>query len=162
MADNYLEKQMEDYRRGRVATTTVRRRRGYITLRYPERHLLFIGGDAPGIAPIMQRLAEAGLHVSFTVDNADTDNATNAASAAEGRRIAQATGARFYPGSIATALADLAARNESPDAICYYCYDGYDSYNSHNSHPSYKITEDDTVNPDRAVLNILAFALCDR
>ena len=160
MADNYLEKQMEDYRRGRVATTTVRRRRGYITLRYAERHLLFIGGDAPGIAPIMQRLADAGLHVSFTVgnaDGADTDIATSAS--AEGRRIAQATGARFYPGGIEAALADLAARDESPDAICY---NSHYSYNSHNSYPSYKITEDDTVCPDRAVLNILAFALGDR
>ncbi len=156
MADNYLEKQMEDYRRGRVATTTVRRRRGYITLRYPERHLLFIGGDAPGIAPIMQRLAEAGLHVSFTVGNTDGADADNAASAAEGRRIAQATGARFYPGGIEAALADLAARNESPDAICY------NGCNSYNGYDSYKITEDDTVYPDRAVLNILAFALGDR
>lgn len=160
MADNYLEKQMEDYRRGRVATTTVRRRRGYITLRYPERHLLFIGGNATGIAPIMQRLAEAGLHVSFTVSNAaDTDTDIAASAASEGRRIAQATGARFYPGGIEAALSDLAARNESPDAICY---NSHYSYDSHNSYPSYKIIEDDTACPDRAVLNILAFALGDR
>lgn len=161
MADNYLEKQMEDYRRGRVSTTTVRRRRGYITLRYPERHLLFIGGDAPGIATIMQRLAEAGLHVSFTVGNAtDTDIAAGAA--AEGRRIAQATGARFYPGGIEAALTDLAARDESPDAICYYGCNSYNGYDRYNGYDSYKITEDDTVHPDRAILNILAFVLGDR
>jgi hypothetical protein len=87
MADNYLEKKMEEYRNG--AKTSAKR---YITVtRRPTPELdgkrVFVTGGAHGVgAAIVKALRNEGCKVAFCDMNTKT-----------GYEVAQKTGARFYP-----------------------------------------------------------------
>lgn len=79
MADNYLERRMDDYRSGRLAASPHRR--------------LMPDADAPAIhvhgadaAPMVGALRAAGARVSFS-----------GVSLSEGSRLAQATGTTYCP-----------------------------------------------------------------
>lgn len=80
MADNYLEKRMEDYRRGGGGRTMVRRKSGGGV-----RFLIFAEFDGR-IETIAERLQKGGCRVAFT----DVDNR-------RGRVFAQRSGCLFIP-----------------------------------------------------------------
>jgi hypothetical protein len=103
MADNYLEKKMEEYRSGVLSRPYARRvsltgsRPGTVSFKIdPLRVLVTDASDDVGRA-VVTRLREAGCRVAFACAD---DKA--------GRALSQATGSRFYPESAARdAVADL-------------------------------------------------------
>lgn len=91
MADNYLERKMEEYRSGKGGRRIVYKssagvKPGTICVKFPARRV-FVTGGASGIGrAIVEAFRRADCRVAFC-DN-DTRN---------GNGTAQATGARFYP-----------------------------------------------------------------
>ena len=93
MADNYLERRMEDYRSGkRTVYSTGRKQKSNtlrddeIAVRFPQQNV-FVTGGAGGIGQaIVKRFREAGCKVAFCDIDSSKGNAT-----------AQATGALFIP-----------------------------------------------------------------
>lgn len=91
MADNYLERKMEEHLAGhgvvyRPKLTPSGRKPGEIVFKFPSRRV-FVTGGASGIGKaIVKSFAESGCKVAFC----DSDSK-------EGTRTAQALGARFYP-----------------------------------------------------------------
>lgn len=89
MADNYLEKKMEDYRKGPSRAVRSDRKTlsaGGVIEKVPQLRLLYFGSLSDSSAIVVSRLCALGLKVAFTGPNS-----------AEGRRFAQATGALFVP-----------------------------------------------------------------
>lgn len=91
MADNYLEKKMEEYRRGAVVKAARKlsptgERRGMISLKIDELRVFVTDASTDNSAAIVRRLREAGCKVAFVCGD---DKA--------GRNLAQASGARHYP-----------------------------------------------------------------
>lgn len=105
MADNYLEKRMEDYARGRLGTKSSSSKRS--GLKYPHQQVLVCGGDRSDTAEeLVRKLAGAGCTVCFT-----------AADANHGRSLAQNCGARFYPVAAAAIAQDIDRRGEHIDTV---------------------------------------------
>lgn len=112
MADNYLEKRMEDYARGRSTGPRARGahtpRPGMMTVRYQYRTVVVTGADTDAGAEIVGAFVGAGCLVAFICSCRDA-----------GRTLSQSRGGRFYPGGLAQAAADMAARGEAVDvAVC--------------------------------------------
>lgn len=100
MADNYLEKKMEEHRRGTVRTVArslspVGERRGTVSFKIDDLRVLVTDGDSDCGAATVRRLREAGCKVAFVA----ADNRT-------GRNLAQAVGARHYPASFSGDVAE--------------------------------------------------------
>lgn len=99
MADNYLERKMDEYRSGNMQRHSVKRtpsgaKPGTINVKFPSRRV-FITGGAKGIGrAIVKVFRNADCKVAFC------DNDTKA-----GTATAQATGAKFYPIDVADANA---------------------------------------------------------
>lgn len=99
MADNYLERKMEEYRNGKLHGHAVKRtpngaKPGTLNVKYPPRRV-FVTGGASGIGrAIVSAFANAGCRVAFC----DIDSKTGAATA-------QATGSQFYPVDVTDAHA---------------------------------------------------------
>lgn len=91
MADNYLERKMEELRSGKSASARARRtpsgaRAGHLDLKFPPRRVVVTGG-ASGIGrAIVKAYADAGCRTAFF--DVDTDAGTD---------TARATGSRFIP-----------------------------------------------------------------
>jgi len=102
MADNYLEKRMEDYRRGHTAVRSSTRR----GLVFPSVTVFVHRADVPGGDIMLRTLVDAGYKVCFD---------TTAASA--GTSLAQSTGARFYPLAPDAIAEDLLHRGERLVAV---------------------------------------------
>ena len=91
MADNYLERKMEDYRSGKSVGSKTKRlstmsKPGTINVKFPSRRV-FITGGASGIGrAIVAAFRKADCRVAFCDIDTKAGNAT-----------AQATGAQFYP-----------------------------------------------------------------
>lgn len=109
MADNYLERRMEDYRSGRLAVKKpVRPARtrgggdsGVMTLEFPPMNVLV---STPILSPLSEALVRMARTLGARVAVLSDDRAG-------GARVAQECGARFYPSlPLAEVLADLAAR----------------------------------------------------
>ncbi len=85
MADNYLERQMEDYRAGRLSTSAVvpSRRRDLTAW-------VDIAPDPDLTVDVVSSLRMAGVRVAFTLDDMR-----------RGNEVAQSTGARYYPRRVA-------------------------------------------------------------
>lgn len=105
MADNYLERKMEEHR-AHAASSRPRRlspsgtRPGYLTVKYPPRRV-FVTGGASGIGrAIVAAFRNAGCRVAFC----DVDRKAGAATA-------QATGAQFHPSDVTDADALTATVN---------------------------------------------------
>lgn len=113
MADNYLEKRMEDYRRG-TSTTRTASRRGLL---FPAVSLFVYPADAPGGDVMLRTLVQAGYKVSFAVLDP-----------ARGGSLAGSTGARYYPLEAPAIAADLARRGESVAALVMLGCDCRDTY----------------------------------
>lgn len=96
MADNYLEKRMDDYRSGRLTTkartvikTTPRLAPNQLLLEYPELKIAVSPALAPElIKEIVRQFRTVGAKVAFSLPDAK-----------EGTDLAQRHGARFYPAS---------------------------------------------------------------
>lgn len=106
MADNYLERRMEDYRSGRGGSRRLHApsRSGRLSLPYPHQYVLVLGGDTPAGRAVLKAFSHSGATVAFTAS-------------ADGAALAQRTGARYYPMTAAEAAADMAARGEGPDVV---------------------------------------------
>ncbi|MDE6266545.1 MAG: SDR family oxidoreductase [Muribaculaceae bacterium] len=94
MADNYLERKMEEHRSGgdrskKKIRPVAGKRQGEIAVKFPPRRVLVTGG-AKGIG---RAVVEAFRKADCTVDFIDIDRAA-------GQRTAQSTGARFIPADI--------------------------------------------------------------
>ena len=91
MADNYLERKMEDYRSRKSGVPKIKRvssmpKQGTINVKFPPRRV-FVTGGASGIGrAIVEAFRKSDCRVAFC----DNDTKT-------GMLTAQATGAQFYP-----------------------------------------------------------------
>lgn len=100
MADNYLEKKMEDYRRGVAPVHRLRRKRPLEGV-----CVYVIGGTKPTGAAIVTLLAAQGARVAFSAD----DNTG-------GPSLAQRSGARYYPCD----MDDVAAVDRVAGMVAHY------------------------------------------
>lgn len=124
MADNFLEKQMDDYRNGRRRNPVSHsggRRPGIYPMKYPPQTVAVLRADHPGGTQLIAQLVQAGATVAFTAASA-------------GASIAQTAGGRFYPDGIDQLKADLAARDQLPSAIIAFSLD--DLLQAANAFPS--------------------------
>lgn len=95
MADNYLEKRMDDYSRGRLGRSrTAASSSGLRCIKIPRAWALVVKADGRDL--LLRALREAGYRVAFTL-----------AHNAGGNAMAQSTGARFYPCAPSEALMQL-------------------------------------------------------
>lgn len=118
MADNYLEKRMEEYRAGKLApkssrtTAAPQRKPGEVTVAFPPMNALVLCGDAVLTQTVCGAFRKADMRVAFCM-----------ADSLEGTRIAQTTGGRFYPyalddvAKLESAIDDLADRWGGVDVI---------------------------------------------
>ena len=93
MADNYLERRMEEHRASqntppRSTYKPAPLKPGRVIINYPPSRILVTDGDTPTGQAVIRGFIAMKCPVSFTV----ADSATGAS-------IAQATGARYIPGS---------------------------------------------------------------
>ena len=99
MADNYLEKKMDEHVRGvrpsyRPKITPSGNRPGVMSVKFPPRRV-FVTGGASGIgASIVKAFCDAGCRVAFCDIDVKGGNAT-----------AQRTGSQFHPVDVADAAA---------------------------------------------------------
>ncbi len=115
MADNYLEKKMDEYRRSSAAPAVKRRlspsgeRPGVVSLRIAPLRVLVTDVSDDYAAAIVRRLREAGCRVAFV-----------AADDKAGRALSQSTGSRYYPASLAPgAVTDVAKAWDGCDAVVF-------------------------------------------
>ena len=116
MADNYLEKRMEEYRSGRLAvrsrtSSSMRapRRNDSLTLRYEPMTVAVIADVMrPVVAETIGAFTAVGCRVAFM-----------AADVREGNAVAQRTGARDYPAALGLEgmLADMTAHWGCPPEV---------------------------------------------
>jgi len=106
MADNYLEKRMDDYAHGRLGANGGRAK-GRSGVKFPHQQVLIVDCDAsPCGAAILRILVEAGYTVCLT-----------AADRKSGTQISQTYGGRFYPIAFESIADDVARRGERFDTI---------------------------------------------
>lgn len=93
MADNYLEKRMEEYRAGKLApkssrtvAAVARHRPGDVVLAFPQMSALVLCEDAALVDLVAKSFRKAGFQLAFCMSDSR-----------EGTRIAQSAGCRFYP-----------------------------------------------------------------
>lgn len=107
MADNYLERRMEDLRSGRLAASSrvaspTGPRKGYLSMPFPMRRVLVVG-DIRGL----------GRHIATAFVKAGCNTAVFDPDKAEGERLAHDHGVRFHcvdlsdPEEISKAMANL-------------------------------------------------------
>lgn len=103
MADNYLEKKMEEHRanassnRRATKLSPAGNRPGTVALKIEPLRVLVTDADSFAGSEIAKRLCEAGCKVAFI-----------SADLKQGRHLSQATGSRFYPSvSLRSALTDM-------------------------------------------------------
>ena len=94
MADNYLEKKMEEHRRGNSAGNYTRRltpngaKAGHVLMPFPPRRVLVIAEDVPSddiAMGVVRALCTTGCRVAFTGNDFS-----------EGQKAAQSTGGQFH------------------------------------------------------------------
>ena len=97
MADKYLERRMEEHRASQMAPRYNNKpapmKPGRVIVDYPPFRTLVTAGDSPAGQAVIKSLIAIKCPVSFTV----TDPT-------KGPAIAQATGARYIPGALETAI----------------------------------------------------------
>lgn len=95
MADNYLERKMEEYRHSVSSRKSMHRpvygvRPGTVVLPYPAKNIVVIGSVTDvAVKTLIQTFRRADCRVAFC------DNHVS-----EGNRLSQMTGSRFYPCSV--------------------------------------------------------------
>lgn len=110
MADNYLEKRMDDYAHGRLGSKGARqgRRPGYASIKYPRQQVLIVGCDASasGEALLKAFVESTSVAVCFTANDRS-----------KGTSLSQRCGGRFYPVSPEVIADDIAKRGETFDTV---------------------------------------------
>ncbi len=118
MADNYLERRMEDYRAGklaskpRAATARVSRKEGDVTLNFKGLTVAVAGGSESLVKGVVKRFRAADCSVALCHDES-----------AEWTRLAQSTGFRYYPfdphdpAQVEAMLDDMIERRGKVDVI---------------------------------------------
>ncbi|MDE6300384.1 MAG: hypothetical protein K2M19_01530 [Muribaculaceae bacterium] len=106
MADNYLERRMEDYRAGHNSRPLAKTRRSAASLTFPAMRVAIIGVGSQGSVEAVRQLVATGCRVAFTV-----------AAGQNGAHLAQNTGGRFYPCTADEMLARLASESDAPAAV---------------------------------------------
>lgn len=90
MADNYLEKRMADYRSGKLSTparkTKVAQDRGSLSFRMPPQTIVVIGTPDEAVTDAVSRLVRSGCNVAMIHSSSTLGN-----------KVAQQTGALYYP-----------------------------------------------------------------
>ncbi len=104
MADNYLEKRMDDYARGRLSSPRASSVR--TGSKYPTLTVFVDQADTQGGREVMTAFVQAGCKVCFTV-----------ADPSQGNKLAQATGARYYSLAPVAIAEHMTSRGESIDAL---------------------------------------------
>lgn len=107
MADNYLEKRMDDYARGRLCAQrtagTTATRSGF---KYPSLTVFVTPGSSECARSVISAFVEAGCRVCF-----------DGCAMTQGNRMAQNTGARFYNLAPDGIVAHLQSRGEHIDVL---------------------------------------------
>lgn len=97
MADNYLERRMEEHRASRVVPRLINKpaplKSGRVIVDYPPFRILVTAGDSQAGQAIIKSFIAMKCPVSFTV-----------ADSTKGPAIAQTTGARYIPGTRENAI----------------------------------------------------------
>lgn len=106
MADNYLEKRMDDYLRSRAGSPRrpAAPRPGRVTVNYPSVRVVVADGCAPLGRVLVETLRRMQCRVAFT-----------SAAVSEGHALAQATGSQYHPDATPMqAAARLAEAGDPP------------------------------------------------
>ncbi len=112
MADNYLERRMEEHLRRQAAPGSPASRRqglraGEVAVRYPAVRVVVAGGCSEAGQALIRAFRSLGCRVAFT--DPDARAAT---------RLAQAEGAQYHPGADPRTVASrLVAAGDQPRAI---------------------------------------------
>lgn len=117
MADNYLEKKMEEHRIAAATKRPIKHasassiRRDTLTVKFKPLRVLVTDGTCPEGEAIVRKFAASACRVAFTAGNIK-----------EGRRISQSSGSRFYPLSTPefdNTIADIASVWGGLDAVIF-------------------------------------------
>lgn len=111
MADNYLERRMEEYRMARQAGGVKKHavpllKRGRVTVDYPAMRVLVANADNETGQAVVDGLRRMGCRVAIT-----------ARDSRRGTLIAQRSGSQFHPGSVAEALSRLEGAGDPVSVI---------------------------------------------
>ena len=113
MADNYLEKKMEEYRSGALSKPAARRlsptgeRPGTVSFRIDQLRVLVTDASDDVGRAVVRKLRGAGCRVAFVSPDIK-----------DGRTLSQATGSRFYPVPVAhDIMADITEAWGGLDAL---------------------------------------------
>lgn len=106
MADNYLEKRMEDYRAGRPQRSLSHTRKTGATLTFPAVRIAVLGVASAESIEAVGQLVRTGCRVAFTIIGG-----------VNGSQTAQSTGGRFYPCDARAMLASLTDEGDAPAVI---------------------------------------------
>lgn len=118
MADNYLEKKMQDRERGlHTAASRPSSRRGVASLPLPLRRVLAMTDrpECPILRAVAAALVAAGCKVALVTAGSDPRR---------GNECAQRTGARFVPGDATRGLDECEAAWGQADTLLMACNDG--------------------------------------
>ncbi|MDE7386449.1 MAG: hypothetical protein K2N28_04870 [Muribaculaceae bacterium] len=115
MADNYLERRMDEYRRSQqgatvkhVRPTLSTLRPGQVAVDYPPQRVLVTAGTTPDGQAIVKLFRQFACRVAFTAPDSDRAAAT---------RLAQLTGAQYHPGQADAAVDRLATAGDPATVI---------------------------------------------
>lgn len=108
MADNYLEKRMDDYRRGaktyRPKLTPTGHKVGEVTLRFTPKRILVTMPLSPITEAVIREFTAVGCKVAFFSEDKK-----------EGNKMAQSTGSRCFP----VRIQDTGRVSEAVDALVH-------------------------------------------
>ncbi len=118
MADNYLEKKMQDREYGihRKIIHSSRPRPGFVSFPFPALTVFAITDNPENkiFLQVVSALTAAGCKVALAI---------TASACGSGRNAAQLSGARFFPFSADKALAEAIATWGNPDVLFHFCAD---------------------------------------
>lgn len=110
MADNYLERRMEEHRASQHVARNISRparlSAGRVIVDYPSQLIVVNHADAAGAEEIIRKFVEMKCRVTIVTENQSC-----------GPTLAQRTGARFIPGTFNDALRWIDAHSEQVDVI---------------------------------------------
>lgn len=111
MADNFLERRMEDYRRGLTAPRTGRQRLapGRVTVSYERRRVAVEGALTPVGREMIRSFIAMGCKVSFV------------APMREGRELASLTASECHPDVDVATMLDRLASRQDPASVLISC-----------------------------------------
>lgn len=110
MADNYLERRMEEHRLAQHGGVNRRHvtglKRGQVAVDYPSMRILVAGADDDCGQAVVSGFRRMGCRVALTAANVKV-----------GTAMAQRSGAQYHPGGVMEALERLAAAGDSVEVL---------------------------------------------